>query len=78
MIPEKAIRERSYEIWLREGRPEGKAMEHWLRARSELEAEFQAAMSGSRFPAQQVVPRPVISAPPTRITSKRISAAKAK
>ena len=33
------IADRSYFIWENEGRPEGKALEHWLRAQSELEAE---------------------------------------
>ena len=33
------IADRSYFIWEQEGRPEGKALEHWLRAQSELEAE---------------------------------------
>lgn len=29
---EDAIRERAYFIWLREGRPEGRAKDHWLSA----------------------------------------------
>ena len=29
---EDAIRERAYFIWLREGRPEGRAQDHWLSA----------------------------------------------
>lgn len=43
MVPEEAIRERSYAIWEREGRPEGKALEHWVRAKAQLEAERQPA-----------------------------------
>ena len=34
---EHRIRERAHEIWINEGRPEGRAMEHWLRAKWELE-----------------------------------------
>jgi hypothetical protein len=34
---ENAIRERAYEIWIEEGKPDGKAAEHWLRAKRELE-----------------------------------------
>ena len=30
------IRERAYELWERAGRPEGKAVEHWLQAEDEL------------------------------------------
>jgi hypothetical protein len=32
-----AIRRRAHAIWIEEGRPEGKALDHWLRARWELE-----------------------------------------
>jgi hypothetical protein len=28
---------RAHEIWVEEGRPEGRALDHWLRARWELE-----------------------------------------
>ena len=31
---EAAIRERAYFIWDREGRPEGRAMDHWVKAES--------------------------------------------
>jgi hypothetical protein len=30
---ERRIRERAYQIWEEEGRPEGKAEEHWEKAR---------------------------------------------
>ncbi len=33
---ERLIEERAYEIWEQEGRPEGRALEHWLRAREGL------------------------------------------
>ena len=38
-IPDDAIRERAYRIWLDEGRPHGRHDDHWLRAKSELESE---------------------------------------
>jgi len=38
-IPEDTIRIRSYEIWEREGRPEGRHVDHWLRALEELSTE---------------------------------------
>lgn len=41
---DEAIRQRSQEIWEREGRPEGLALDHWLRARAELEAERTPAL----------------------------------
>lgn len=34
----KQIKDRAYEIWEREGRPEGRENAHWERARSEIEA----------------------------------------
>ncbi len=36
-LDEHRVRERAYEIWEEEGRPEGRAVDHWLRARWELE-----------------------------------------
>ena len=31
--PEQIIRELAHDIWEREDRPEGKALEHWLKAK---------------------------------------------
>ncbi len=46
---QQAICRRAYEIWQREGRPEGKCLEHWQRAESEIRKPFR---SGSiRVPA---------------------------
>jgi hypothetical protein len=33
------IRERAYLIWVDEGRPNGREVDHWLRAKRELERE---------------------------------------
>jgi Protein of unknown function (DUF2934) len=33
---EQAIRERAYRIWEAEGRPDGKELDHWLRAEAEV------------------------------------------
>ena len=41
-IAEDEIRLRSYLIWEREGRAPGKEVEHWLRAKAELEWETLA------------------------------------
>jgi hypothetical protein len=35
---ETRIRERAYEIWKREGLPEGRALDHWLQAEREVAA----------------------------------------
>lgn len=36
MIEASVISERAYSIWEREGRPAGKALDHWLQAEAEL------------------------------------------
>jgi hypothetical protein len=36
---EKKIQQRAYQIWERDGRPEGKQDEHWTRACQEIAAE---------------------------------------
>ena len=40
------IRTRAYMIWERDGRPDGHALLHWVKAREEVEAEDQPAASG--------------------------------
>ena len=36
---ESEVRERAHAIWLAEGMPEGREVDHWMRARRELEHE---------------------------------------
>jgi hypothetical protein len=36
-VNENEIRARAFLIWQREGKPEGRALQHWLAARWELE-----------------------------------------
>ena len=35
------VRERAHQIWIEEGKPDGRAVDHWLRARWELEREAE-------------------------------------
>ncbi len=74
-ISEKAIRERAYHIWEREGRPHGRDFEHWVQAQVELDAEAtkqgapEAATSRSAAPqaAAQKASRPApVRAQPAR------------
>lgn len=44
---EEKIRQRAYELWEAEGRPDGKQQEHWERAAREIEAE-EAGESASK------------------------------
>lgn len=81
-IPEDAIKLRSYQIWQREGCPQGEAIEHWLRAKAELEAELSATtrVDGERHVVQPyrkslafVVARIPISSPPSRSAAIKIA-----
>jgi len=72
---EDEIRIRSYLIWEREGRPEGKAGEHWLRAKAELDAEFEAEWRAASLEGESttfVLPLLPISSPPNRSVSAKI------
>ncbi|MCA3556479.1 DUF2934 domain-containing protein [Aestuariivirga sp.] len=40
------IRERAYLIWEGDGRPDGHALAHWVRARQEIEAEVAGEQEG--------------------------------
>jgi hypothetical protein len=86
MVSEEAIRQRSYEIWQREGRPEGRAVEHWLQAKVELENEQKQPARPKfrileyhtmlyRFEEWQrtVQPKPRITRPPQILMAERIS-----
>ncbi len=39
LFDEQKIQARAYAIWVEEGQPEGRDVEHWLRARGELERD---------------------------------------
>ena len=41
------IAQRAYEIWQREGCPDGRAMEHWFRAETELAGEHARVATAS-------------------------------
>ena len=52
---EQSIRERAYEIWENEGRPQGRGAEHWEQARMEFyEARQEAAQTRTGSQSQQV------------------------
>ena len=44
------IRERAYQLWEQEGRPEGRDLDHWLRAEREhaMDFEFKQLMRAYR------------------------------
>ncbi len=52
---EQRVRERAYEIWERTGRPEDKAVEHWLQAEAETAAEEKGLEQEVELEAEGVV-----------------------
>jgi hypothetical protein len=57
---EQAIRERAYAIWEEEGRQNGKALDHWLRAMSDdancrcrMTARLKALRRGGTWPSKK-------------------------
>lgn len=44
------IEKRAYGLWEQEGRPEGKALEHWLRAESQVEWETHCGAAAPSYP----------------------------
>lgn len=52
---EHRIRERAYEIWERQGRPEGKALDHWAQATAEIGVEEREASEEAQLEATGAV-----------------------
>jgi hypothetical protein len=50
----RSISHRAYEIWESEGKPEGRARIHWLRAEAEFREKFCA---GRFYPEKRLNPR---------------------
>lgn len=56
MLPDQdeRIRRRAYEIWEREGRPDGREAEHWRMARDEIATEGTSAGDTQEVPATRI------------------------
>jgi hypothetical protein len=52
---EHRIRERAYAIWEQEGCPNGKELEHWLRAKADIAAEERDAAEEAKLEKEGVV-----------------------
>ncbi len=50
-ITEDAIKARAQELYEKEGRPEGKTLDHWLRAERELRGEANSSDPQGDIPA---------------------------
>ena len=72
MVTEESIRQRSYEIWMREGCPLGRALENWVRAEMELKSELRMRAMDPASLLHVVVPRPVITKRPLKTISDRV------
>lgn len=73
-IGEEKIRLRSHEIWEKDGRPEGRASEHWRRAVAQLMAELELAWLATleeHERSELVMPRPQVHEPPQRWQADR-------
>lgn len=73
---ERRVRLQAYRIWLDEGRPDGRAVEHWVRAEEEI--AFIDRVRGGATPPPSAEP-PELGAPPAETvptpTRRRASAA---
>lgn len=77
---DEALKQRSYLIWQREGCPMDAALDHWVRARTELEEEIRRQRSADRSGGEAllrdtsrfVTPRLPISTRPHKIVSMRL------
>jgi len=75
IITDEQIRHRAYCIWEADGHRPGLCHEHWLRAREELEEEFERSLLvalAEKETTDLVMPHPSISMPPCRSESARI------
>lgn len=71
MVSEHEIRVRSYLLWEADGRPQGRDVEFWFSAQSQLEAESRAPAPWKR-PRLVVVPGAVVSTPPRKRVANRV------
>ena len=59
---EERIRRRAYALWEQQGRPDGKDVEHWLRAEAEISGGSQAGVTDDGkvvpHPPRNAVPKP--------------------
>ncbi len=75
MQEEHRIRQRAYEIWVEEGRPEGREAKHWARACQQVAAERgQAAAPGIANDDAQAAAKPKA---PRKPAAPRAATAKA-
>jgi hypothetical protein len=67
-----AIRERAYAIWEEEGRPEGRAWDHWYRALEEFAGHVPTA-NGDSGAAPKAKPRKITKGRVRRVLKSALS-----
>jgi hypothetical protein len=72
MVAEQNIRIRSYLLWEAAGGPPGQAVEFWLQAEAELEAESRDAPKPWVAIVTAPVPRVLVYSQPHRMAATRI------
>jgi len=60
---EKRVRERAYQIWQREGEPQGRADAHWAQAEAEIELEHELALDRAAAGQKPATAAPLRSRP---------------
>jgi hypothetical protein len=77
---ERRVRERAYEIWLREGKPHGRHAQHWEAAQAEIAAEDRekasAAVTETAAPPREAAPERPAPVRSRRATSRTKAAQK--
>jgi Protein of unknown function (DUF2934) len=63
---EKRVRERAYQIWQRQGEPQGRAQEHWAQAEAEIELEHELAADRTAAGQKPTTEAPLRSEPARR------------
>lgn len=64
MNRDERIRERAHQIWEAEGRPEGQDIEHWLRARDEVEFDQEGDPQAGGIDSSVAPPLPKATSKP--------------
>jgi hypothetical protein len=72
-IPNQLIAQRAYDLWEAEGRPEGRDVDHWIRAEAMLRSESSASIE-----AKTEVNTPSTTKSSRRATPPRSSARREK
>jgi hypothetical protein len=70
LSPEK-IQVRAYELWEQEGRPDGKADEHWYRAATELTDGNGSAVNGDAKKSRKKAAAPAANVEPAEKPKKK-------